>query len=93
MPSPAPPAPAWTVWDGALMVLTIVGRPGPLISMAAPPPGPAAFRNHPFLSASSSSPRHEDRLHRLLAASRSVGEFLDQLRAAGFVVREEPPAP
>jgi hypothetical protein len=90
---PSPPVSEWTVWDGPLLVLTIIGRAGPLVSMAAPPPGPAEFRTHPFLSATSSSPLHEDRLHRLLAASHSVDEFLERLRAVGLVVREEAPTP
>lgn len=96
MPAPTPPtspAPTWSAWDGPLKVLTIVGRPGPVVSMAAPPPGPAAFQAHPFLSVASSSPVHENGLHRLLSASRSLDAFLQRLRDAGMVVREEAPTP
>ena len=87
------PAPAWTIWDRHLEVMTVTGRPGHVISAAAPPPGPAELSTHPFLSATSSSPLHEDPIARILAASASLEAFLAGLRAAGFEVREAPPEP
>jgi hypothetical protein len=87
------PAPTWSVWDKNFKVLTIVGRPGPILSMAAPPPGPAKFKTHPFLSATSSSPVHEDRLRRLLHASSSIEAYLQALREAGFTIKDEAPTP
>ncbi len=92
-PQPAA-APTWSVWDRHFRVMTVVGRPGPVLSMAAPPPGPGEMpRPHSYLSATSSSPVHEDRIGRLLAASPSLAAFLQALRDAGFEVREEEPTP
>lgn len=87
------PAPTWSIWDGELQILTVYGRPGPLISTAPPPPGPAKWQMHPFLSATASSPLHEDRLRRLLRASTSLEGYLQALRDAGFRVQEEAPRP
>jgi hypothetical protein len=95
MPETSQPttAPTWSVWDGDARILTIVGRPGPLISTAPPPPGPAAWVMHPFLSATAESALHEDRLRTLLEASTSIEDYLRRLRDAGFGVREEAPSP
>lgn len=97
-PAPAPtpatgPAPTWSVWDGKLRILTVIGRPGPLISTAPPPPGSASWQTYPFLSATASSPIHEDRLRRLLRASTSLEGYLQALRDAGWRVQEEAPTP
>jgi hypothetical protein len=47
---------------------------------------------HPFLSAASRSAHHEHKLKGILDSSTSVADFLDKLRAAGFVVQPVEPA-
>ena len=82
----------WSIWEGNRRVLTVVDRPGLLISTAPPPPGPSKPATHPFLSASAESPMHEHQLRVLLRASDSTDEFLKALRAAGFEVKQEEPS-
>lgn len=82
----------YEVYEDDLLVLGIVGEPGPLISTAPPPPGPAQFTRHPFLSATAASPLHEHQLRQLLKASTSVADYLAKLRAAGFTVKRLAPA-
>jgi len=83
--APVPVVPAWSVYDGSVLILTIVGEPGPITSTAAPPPGGRPVLN-PFLSAAAQDADHEDQLGRLLQASTSLDDFLARLRAAGFRV-------
>ena len=81
----------WSIWEGNRRVLTVVDRPGPLVSTAPPPPGPSKLATHPFLSASAESPMHEHQLRGVLSKSDSLDSFLDALRSAGFEVKEETP--
>lgn len=75
----------WRVFEGDQLVMEVSDGPGPLISLAAPPPGLRPTL-HPFLSASSRSAHHEHRLKQVLDASTSTADFLERLRSAGFVV-------
>lgn len=80
----------WRVFDGEQLIMEVSDAPGPLISVAAPPPGLRPIV-HPFLSAASRSAHHEHRLKEILDASTSAADFLEKLRAAGFeVVPVEP---
>lgn len=81
----------WRVFDGDQLIMEVSDVPGPLISVAAPPPGLRPVV-HPFLSAASRSAHHEHRLKAILDAATSVPDFLDRLRAAGFVVQPVEPA-
>ncbi len=82
----------WRVFEGEQLVMEVSDVPGPLISTAAPPPGLRPVM-HPFLTAASRSAHHEHRLKAILDTATSTADFLDKLRAAGFVVQPvEPPA-
>lgn len=81
----------WRVFDGEQLIMEVSDTPGPLISVAAPPPGLRPTM-HPFLSAASRSAHHEHRLKEILDTATSVPDFLDKLRAAGFVVEPVEPA-
>jgi len=80
----------WRVFDGEQLIMEVSDVPGPLISVAAPPPGLRPIV-HPFLSAASRSAHHEHRLKEILDTATSAPDFLDKLRAAGFVVQPVEP--
>lgn len=69
------------VFSGERCVMEVEGRPGHLISMAAPS-GPLA--THPWLHAVSRDPAHEHRLRGLVLDSSNFEEFCDRLVAAGY---------
>ncbi len=71
------------------LVLTVTDAPGPIVSTAVRPPDGSAAA-HPFLSASAHAAEEEDALGRVLAQSKSTGDFLGRLRKAGYEVRERP---
>lgn len=80
----APPREVLGFWifaphDGAVM--EIEGRPGNLISMAAPS-GPLA--THPWLHGVSRDPAHEHRLRQLVLASSDFHDFCLRLIGAGY---------
>ena len=83
-----PKVSSWVVYNGERRVLSLKGEPGPITSTALPPPGQPP-RRHPFLSAAALAPEEEDRLGRLLEGARSVEEFLDALRRAGYRVVQD----
>lgn len=76
---------AWSVFDGAELILTLTDEPGPIRSTARLPPGVRPVL-HPFLSASAREAGHEHQLKALLDASTSVDDYLSRLVAAGFGV-------
>lgn len=80
----------WRVFDGEQLVMEVSDVSGPLISVAAPPPGLRPIV-HPFLSAASRSAHHEHKLKGILDASTSAPDFLERLRSAGFVVQPVEP--
>ncbi len=86
--APLPDVPSWSVYDGSVLILTVVGEPGPITSTAPPPPD-GRLVTHPFLSAAARDAAHEDQLGRLLRASTSMEDFLARLKAAGFRVVAE----
>lgn len=82
------PAPTWTVYDGADLVLSIRGSPGALTSTAPPPPGGVA-PVHPFLSAAAHSASHEAELKAILDGSEDLPDFLRRLEAEGYRVQAD----
>jgi len=88
--APAGPSREYLVFDGAQRLsLRLVGAPGPLISMSAPPPQPgSAPAWHPFVTATFLRADNEGDLGELLRRSASLEEYLAALAAAGFVIRE-----
>ena len=85
--APLTPVPAWSIYDGSVLVLTVRGEPGAITSTAPPPRGMQPVL-HPFLSAAAREAGHESQLKEILDASVSTEDFLDTLRAAGFRVVE-----
>jgi hypothetical protein len=73
------------VYDEGTLILEVSDTPGAIVSTAALPPGVAPVQ-HPFLSASARSAKHEHKLRELLNASKSLPEFLSKLREAGYRV-------
>ena len=76
---------AWKVYDDDTLILDVSDTPGPILSTASLPPGVAPAQ-HPFLSASARSAKHEHKLREILNASTSVADFLSKLRGAGYRV-------
>jgi hypothetical protein len=76
----------WQVFDGPTLVLDVSSQPGPILSVAALPPGTPPLTSA-YMSATSHDAGHEDALHTALVASHSVDEFLAKLRATGLVVK------
>lgn len=71
----------WIFAPGDGAVMEIEGRPGNLISLAAPA-GPMA--THPWLHGVSRAPAHEHALRQLVLASASFREFCERLVGAGY---------
>lgn len=76
---------SWKVYDDDTLILDVSDTPGPILSTASLPPGVAPSQ-HPFLSASARSAKHEHKLRALLNGSKSLQEFLSNLRSAGYRV-------
>ena len=81
--APAPKG-EWNVYKGERRVMVLKDQPGPLISVALPPPGfkPPQF---PF-SGYSRDPMEEDALRRIAEKSADVKQFMAGLSAAGYRV-------
>lgn len=77
--------PAYSVFDGADLILEIRGEPGPITSTAPPPPGGAVV-THPFLSAAARDAGYEAQLKGILDRSTSLDDFVARLRAEGYRV-------
>lgn len=86
-PTSAQPPPRWSVYDGEELILTFRATPGPLLSVASPPPGGPPL--HPFLTATSHSARHEHDLRVLLEASADADAFRAALERKGFRLVED----
>ena len=71
----------WVMAAGDGAVMEIEGRPGNLISLAAPS-GPLA--THPFLHGVSRDPKHEHALREILLKSSSFHDFCERVVAAGY---------
>ena len=71
----------WIFAPGEGAVMEIEGRPGNLISMAAPS-GPLA--THPWLHGVSRDPTHEHALRQLVLASSDFRDFCLRLVGAGY---------
>lgn len=80
---------SWRVYDGALEILDVTDRPGPLTSTAPLPPGAAPVM-HPFVTATALDAGHEDQLRAILERARDTDELLRLLERAGFRVVAEP---
>lgn len=78
---------AWSIYDGADLILTLTDEPGPITSTARLPPGSAPV-THPFLSAAARDAGYENQLKVLLDQSSSVGDYLTRLQGAGFRVEQ-----
>lgn len=78
---------AWSIFDGADLVLTLTDEPGPITSTAPPPPGGRVV-THPFLSAAARDAGYENQLKALLDQSASVADYLARLQGAGFRVQQ-----
>lgn len=83
-------SPEYLVLDGEQRPsLRLVGAPGPLISLSAPPPPPgSAPAWHPFATATFLRADNEGELGELLRGSANLSEYLDALAAAGFVIQK-----
>ena len=66
--------------------MTVLGRPGPIVSRALRPPGATPVTSA-FLSAAALDAAEEDRLEEILRASVSLDDFLARSRRAGYAVR------
>ena len=75
----------WNVFAGEDLVLEVWSKPGPIRSVAHLPPGEAP-RVCPFMSATSHDAEHEDALHKILEASRTLEDFLGGLGRHGLRV-------
>ena len=76
----------WQVFDGPTLVLDVSSQPGPIISVAALPPGTPPLTSA-YMSATSHDAGHEDAFHTALVESHTVDEFLAKLRALGLTVK------
>lgn len=79
---------SYEVRKGSRLVLSVIDKPGPIVSTAVRPPDGSPPPNHPFLSASAHAPEEEDALRTLLEASKDLNDFLERLRKAGYAVSE-----
>ena len=79
---------SYEVRKAGRLVLTVIDQPGPIVSTALRPPDGSPPPNHPFLSASAHAPEEEDALRGQLDSSKSLSDFLERLRQAGYAVSE-----
>lgn len=85
---PMSAAPAWKVYDGEQLVLSLRGEPGALVSTAARPPNVRPV-THPFVSGSAHDAGYEPMLRELLERSTSAEDYVARMRAAGLRVEAD----
>jgi hypothetical protein len=72
-------------------VLDLVGRPGILVSLSAPPPRPGEPPvTHPFATATFMTAETEGELGRLLRGANTLDAFVAATLRAGYRVEEDP---
>ncbi len=72
-------------------VLDLIGRPGILVSLSAPPPRPGEPPvTHPFATATFMTAETEGELGQLLRGADTLDAFVDGTLRAGYRVEEEP---
>ena len=71
------------------LVLDVVGRPGPLVSLSAPPPVPGSEPvTHPFATATFMTPETEGELGEHLRCNDTLEAFIEDIRRHGYRVEE-----
>lgn len=77
----------WSVYKGDREVFVVFNKPGPMGSMSLGPPGTKPAEN-PYFSGYSKTAQEEDAIGKIASGSKSLREFLEGLRKAGYRVQK-----